>query len=519
MASRYKAEKYTWTPYDSDWNRIVPTFKDVGITSFYDYQQKYYLDYHFLNADHQKEWGLLIDSKAPKTMINEPRDSGKSVTWSTELPIYKFIEDYNSAGLLLTASDKLSKTYIRSIIDTMQKNPLLIKDFHTDWWFDMKKGREGYSAHEIHLKRTTTRREPSFMTAGVGSAIIGYHPNYAILDDIIEDMTSGIMRGDKLKDWVRKVLFPMEPEQIYIIGTRKGPDDIYQFFKDMKIFDLSTRSALSRIPRYEVKVGEDDKMQVVLLEKLTPLEQGELVYWPEKYSLLDLLKIREIIGAEAFSGEYQNDPIPTSGQTFENEWLEYYDYNTFINSPQFAASTLYTVLDPAGSSERSDYNALVTLAFYGTKIYIIEVKYGHWKPLEIIKQIKQTYVRWRKPFGKYPTTVGVEAEFMQGILIDLARAKGLHYVPFQELYPGRTAGSKKARLNSLASPFSLHSVLISEGMLGIEEFKKEFLLYDPEKLTRQSRNRDRVRWDVLDALQQCIQMGTGGDPALVGYSY
>ena len=117
MSSKYSGEKYTWNPFDADYNRIPPTFEDLGVTKFYDYQQRYYGEYHSLNADHQKEWGKLIDDKKEFVIVNEPRDSGKSVTWSIELPVYKMVQHYNSAGLLVTASDSLSKTYTRAIVD------------------------------------------------------------------------------------------------------------------------------------------------------------------------------------------------------------------------------------------------------------------------------------------------------------------------------------------------------------------------------------------------------------------
>ena len=519
-SSKYQAEKYTWQPFDDNWERTVPTLQDYDVHGFGDYQNRYHKDYHSLDADHQIEWATIYDGTEKYILINEPRESGKSITWSTETPVYEFLKNYNSAGLLVTASDALSKTYTRAIVDTMKMNPLLIRDFKSNWWFDMKKGREGFSAHEIFLKRTIIRREPSFMTAGVGKAIIGYHPDYGILDDIIqsEDSRSAVS-GDKLRDWFREVLFPMQMKRLYVIGTRKGPTDIYDFFKKRGIFKISTRKALNRIPKYESKLDEDGKRYIIIKEDLTPLEKRELVYWPQKYTLEDLLLIREVIGAEAFSGEFQNDPIPATGRTFLKEWLEYYNYYDLIESDLFRGASLYTAYDPGGTSERADYNAIVTIALILGKIYVLDVKYGHWRPEQAIKKIEETYYTWQEPFGKYPLTVGMEAEFLQGVFITLGRAMGLDYFPFLPLYPGRTSGDKIKRISSLNPYFSQHQVLISEQAQGTEEFKKEYLLYDPEKLRKQPRDKDRTRWDVLDAFQQTIQMGVAGQPAILGVKY
>jgi hypothetical protein len=520
-SSKYQAEKYTWKPFDEQGRRTVATLQDFGVRGFADYQHRYYKDYHSLDANHQVEWATIYDGPEKYVLINEPRESGKSITWSTETPVYEFLKDYNSAGLLVTASDALSKTYTRAIVDTMMMNKQLVEDFNTNWWLDMKKGREGFSAHEIFLKRTLVRREPSFMTAGVGKAIIGFHPDYGILDDIrqSEESRSGLSE-DKMRDWVRRVLLPMQMKRLYVIGTRKGPHDIYQFFREMGIFKISSRRALSRIPKYEAQFDkETGKKFIILKEDLTPVQQAELVYWPQKYTLADLLMIREMIGAEAFSGEFQNDPIPATGQTFLKEWLEYYNYNQLIDSDLFREANLYTCFDPGGASEAADYNAIVTIALIRGRIYIIDVKYGHWRPKEAIKNIALTYSQWAKPFGKYPLVVGVEAEFLQGVFIDLGRALGFEYLPWRPLYPGRTTGDKAFRINSLNTYFSTHQVYVSEYAAGIEELKKEYLLYDPEKLTKRSRDKDRPRWDVLDAFQQCIQVGVAGQPALLGVKY
>jgi hypothetical protein len=312
----------------------------------------------------------------------------------------------------------------------------------------------------------------------------------------------------------------MQMKRLYVIGTRKGPHDIYQFFREMGIFKISSRRALSRIPKYEAQFDQETgKKFIILKEDLTPVQQAELVYWPQKYTLADLLMIREMIGAEAFSGEFQNDPIPATGQTFLKKWLEYYDYNQLITSDLFREAHLYTCFDPGGASEAADYNAIVTIALIRGRIYIIDVKYGHWRPKEAIKKIAQTYQQWKEPFGKYPLVVGVEAEFLQGVFIDLGRALGFEYLPWRPLYPGRTTGDKAFRINSLNTYFSTHQVYISEYAAGIEEFKIEYLLYDPEKLTKRTRDKDRPRWDVLDAFQQCIQVGVAGQPALLGVKY
>ena len=514
MSSKYRAPKYTFKPFNEEFIRTIPTLEELGIFGFKAFQDRYYKEYHSLSAKHQDEWAVMIDGPDKYLGWNEPRYAGKSITLSTEYPTYKMVQDYNSAGLLVTASDKLSKTYNRAIVDAMKTNPGLVKDFHTDWWFDMKKGREGFSAHEIFLKRHIMRREPSFMTAGVGSQIIGFHPDYIIIDDVIQsakDRTG--LRGEDLVNWFNSVIIPMQPDRFLTVGTRKAPDDIYQHLIDLGIFEWSSRKALSRIPNYEVKFI-DKKKHIVILEKdliTNPSRKIKLVYWPERYTLEDLLLIRETIGKEAFSGEFQNEPVPAQGLVFSRDWLEFFSIKDFVRSRLFERCNLYTCIDPGGPSKYADWTAIVTIAVTpNNHIYVIDVKVGHWRVPDIIREAGLSYYKFQD-YHKLPLQIGVETSFFQISIMDFIKIDRHSLLPWVELRPTE---KKTLRIDSCGSYFQRHLIHVSEELQAYDEFLNEYLSYDPEKSKKRA-----IKDDVLDCLQQVIQMALYLPPAFLGVSY
>jgi len=243
---RYKSKKESqqYLPYDPFTGaRVLPTMSDLGINNHQVFRSKYFTNDFKYNADHQKTWDEIV-GKHLQQQIWCFRGGGKSVYFSRSYPLYYILQDLNRAVLLVTETDQLAKGYSSAIVEDILKNPQLNADFKTAALLDKSKGPKGYSAHTFNFKRFHARKEDTFRAAGIGSKIIGYHPNLIILDDIIQEGKS-LLKREGIEDWFDQVILPMRREdtQILIIGTRKSPEDIYHYIQEKGTFRTTIQRA------------------------------------------------------------------------------------------------------------------------------------------------------------------------------------------------------------------------------------------------------------------------------------
>ena len=157
--------------------------------------------------------------------------------------------------------------------------------------------------------RWETDNGGGFLAAGAGAGIAGFRADLGIIDDPIgkkEDADSKVMR-DKIWNWYLYDFTPrLKPSASQVlIQTRWHEDDLMG-----RILKLEPeRWHVVNIP---LVAGNDDALGRA---------PGELL-WPEWFNqstLDDAMKDQEV-----FNCLYQNNPIPSKGNYFENEWIQGY---------------------------------------------------------------------------------------------------------------------------------------------------------------------------------------------------
>jgi len=506
-ARRYKARKdaQEYLPYDPlTLKRIMPTLEDFEIYSHQDFREKYFQSDFPLPSPAQDEWDTIIDERRQLVILSF-RGSGKSVFFSKSYPLYHMLKDYNNTCLLVTETDDLAKGYTSSIVEAMLKNPQLIQDFNTPALFDPMKGRQGYTRHEIHLKRSVARKEDTFKACGVGKKVIGIHPELIILDDIIQE-GKGKVQGAKLEEWLNKIILPMRRKntKTIVIGTRKDPEDIYEYIMSKGTFDVSTQQVCKEIPRYEVI--RNAKRKIVDLqfvdEYWNVYENARAnVFWPQMYTLKEVMMIREEVGHLAFSGEYMNSPVVSEGMEFQRDWLQYYDLQKTLddNLNEFQRWRIFMGVDIGGASRHADYSCIASIGTFGSKIYILRLNYGHWKIPTLLQQIVKDYSMWSE-YGNTPQKVGIETNFMQKSVLEY-----LDEFTMLPLKGIKQRKKKEERIDPLQTYFERGKVFVDTKIKGYGEFLIEYLNYPNAKHD-----------DVLDAFEISMQLATQTRPAHYG---
>lgn len=504
---RYKARKdvQEYQPYDRlTLERTLPTLESMGIFSHKDFRNRYFQQDFSLKASHQDEWDGLID-KHQQLQIMSFRGGGKSVFFSKSFPLYFMLKDFNKTVLLVTETDDLAKGYTSSIVEAMTKVPNLVADFNTPALFDPMKGRQGFTRHEIHLKRAVHKKEDTFKAVGLGKKVIGYHPDLIILDDIIQEGKSQL-RADQIERWFDKIILPMRmPDtKILIIGTRKDPEDIYQYVMDKGTFETSVQKICQEIPDYTVIRDENKKiLHIDFVDDYWNVYENARrnVEWPQRYTLKDICLIREEMGIIGFSGEMMNSPVVEEGVEFQRDWLRFYSLNDTVSKrlDDFQRWRITMAVDIGGASRTADYSCIASIGTFGNKIYILRLNYGHWKIPDLLKQIHKDYQMWVN-YGNKPLKVGIEANFMQKAILEFLDE--FSWLPLKGI---KQMKKKEDRLAPMETYFERGRVFVDPDTRGYKEFLVEYLNFPNAKHD-----------DVLDALEMAISLATQVRPAHYG---
>jgi len=181
---------------------------------------------------------------------------------------------------------------------------------------------------------TTTRVK--IVAKGAANRIIGPHPQWIFVDDIIEDPQT--VADSTIEEWFFASLFPMMSKdgRMLVVGTYKHFGDTYHAIEERGIFKVMKYPAL--------------------------LPDGKEL-WPEYWTIPMLEERRAALGNVLFAREYMLKPVDDSSSLFPMRLIA----NGFEDRP-FAQSysgerDVYVGVDPAASGEiGADYSVFMVEA-------------------------------------------------------------------------------------------------------------------------------------------------------------
>lgn len=192
---------------------------------------------------------------------------------------------------------------------------------------------------------------------GFGSKLRGGHPDYLILDDVID---SQVIYSDeqnkKSKERLAAEILPMAEArtQISIIGTLQREDDLYSV-NWAEVLEDKARHWISK--SYDAIVDEEKK----------------LTLFPEKWGWDALMakkkEITLLAGEKWFEKEYRNRAVNLIGEIIKTEWRKFYD----------VLPTGLTILQGWDLSvgkdpDKGDWTACITFGYDNQRnIYILDV--------------------------------------------------------------------------------------------------------------------------------------------------
>jgi len=244
--------------------------------------------------------------------------------------------------------------------------------------------------------------------AGFGSKQRGGHPDYIILDDVVDtQVIYSDEQNKKSKERLAMEIMPMaEPHtKIIIIGTVQRDDDIYSV-------DFTSTGKRAISVSYDAIVDEEKK----------------LTLFPEKWDWETLmqrkLQISAVAGIKFFDKEYRNRPVNLLGEIIKQEWRR--DYETLPTT----CTSFYSGWDLSVGNkvDEGDYTAKITIAVdYSTTAPLIYIWSAYRDRIDIGARIRKIF---EHGVVERPLAIGVEDNVFQTDTLTIAKKNSnLNIVP------------------------------------------------------------------------------------------
>ena len=331
--------------------------------------------------------------------------------------------------------------------------------------------------------------DPVLRVCSRGADIIGSHPKWIHLEDIIQEEFKSDESNEGLQIWFKQVVsFCATHEETHETritgtGTRKAKNDFYQFLIDELKYPDFTEKALELLDgifptNEDITYYEDGRIDIDIT-KGTYKTLG-CPNWP-----LSRLLVEKILKPLEFRTQMQNEPIDPFGNFFNH---------TMYNETEFTFHALDTsiiiTIDPAFGKSTSADNTAICVLGRNTQaprtFVLLEMFAGKIKSLrKTLLSIYEKYSEWKI------IKVSCEANFLQKIMVV---DKLNETLPFT-VAPFMNKGEKVLRIQSLHDPMVSKQIMIWDKCQGKEAFREELFSWIPKASSASRKD------DMLDALQ------------------
>jgi hypothetical protein len=464
----------------------------------------------------ERKTGVNALDKAWVRKFEMPRGTGKT-TVITQAYILQLICTHPNVSIMLAnENEQTAKAILSEIKQQIESNELL-RTLYPEIIPDNLK-ETVWSATQITVKRTQSRKEPTVFVVGVGGTKTGMHPDIIFVDDMLSREAMESARAGSIADvmgqinrWIHQLVPLLSGatfRELTFIGTRWWHGDSYEHLEESfgygqepQHFMLKTKltdGSVQRLPAY--RVGD------LVVFRRAAIEDGQPAFvslGEDKYGLEALAKLR-LQDPELFAANYLNNPADELTATFRESWLRYYDWTEDSSGDQLSltdgagrrrtvglgALDVLAFVDPGGFGKtRGGDRARAALCVTGS------TPDGLHLLLDVYSE-RGTYVQAITALVGFARRYGIRKAFVeragqQVVFIDQVKeafkAAGLSVI-VEEVTTGTK--SKDDRILGLEEPFQRATIYIGRGSKFME-FKNQYSSFP--KTTRK---------DILDALSQ-----------------
>ena len=300
----------------------------------------------------------------------------------------------------------------------------------------------------------TTKRGKRIATS-IDGTLTGLGGNLIIIDDPVKpgDVMSEAVR-QRVIEWYRATLLSRADDKkaarIVLVMQRVHQNDLAGYLLEQGGFEHFNLPAIAqREETFFLGGGRTYTRQ-----------KGELLH-PDHEPAHALAELKREMGANAFSAQYQQSPIPPGGTIIKRKWLTTYDRIDRQSGDRIILSWDIALSE----AETGDYSACVVLLNRGEVFYVLEVVRGRF-PFDTLKrkviEVKQRY---------NPSTLLIEDSPISRGLIQSLREKSISVTPY------KPDTDKRSRVIAQTDLFEAGSVRFPQRASWLEEFTAELLAF------------------------------------------
>lgn len=400
-----------------------------------------------------------------RSLITLPPRSLKSFMISVAWPAWLMGHDPTCKVIGVTYSSELSNNLARGQMRIMQ----------APWY------REVFPETVISPKRMAvhdfeTTAGGGRLSTSLGGVLTGRGGDVIILDDPIKaaDAASITMREGAI-DWMLNTLFSRlnKPSQGLILGVMQRLHEYdpvgYLLERDWPELRLAA-------------IAPEDERIPLSAKRFHFRKEGTPLH-PERVSLADLERTKAEMNPNHFQAQYQQDPLPATGNMVERKWLK--RYAGLLK--RLPGDKVIQSWDTASEENlAADYSVCITALVRGQNVYILDVFRERLKYPQLREQMLRLAKTWRA----------------ETILVEYA-SSGRQLVQSlgddQRLGPAtvlavRPRESKEVRMDGQTDRIAGGQLLLPEDAPWLTEFEKEILGFPNGRYA-----------DQVDALSQLLR--------------
>lgn len=434
---------------------------DLLMTEVLDYNQLQ--DFHMLMWYHQQQSYTDIEGQKWHLAL-APRGGGKSTILTISNIILDILKNPNIRILIASKTDTNAIGFLREIKQKLESKKLVEI-------FGPQKGKLWNDGEITVANRTSSAKEPTVATVGYTGALASKHFDKIYADDLVDEENSKTEgQREKLQTWLYKILHPtLEPDGcMFVVGTRYHPDDVYGHLIETVFTTVKKKKVKSKKTGKEKikKVKERRYIRIPALfkkkgcKKKWAEHKKYVSFWPEKFSVKYLLKLKKQQGTIIFNSQYMNDVEAMKGKIFKIDWFQYYrpDDINIKNLKIFQGVDL--AIKQQDTADKFAH-CTIGVCLKTMNIYV----------LEYFNRVTH-YTRQKSVIGgmfnKYdPIRVAVEANgYQRALLQDMKTDKKLKKVRAKPVF---TDTDKTMRAWKLSAYFERGQVFVTEGMQDLIE--------------------------------------------------
>lgn len=332
--------------------------------------------------------------------------------------------------LILNAAEQNSKHFLGKIKSIVEGNavfqwlfPELIPDFTSKdlTWNEL----------ESSIVRTIDYPEPTFTAAGANAHITSRHFTRIICDDLIDEhhADSADLMNKAIENFGRyEPLLVTLDHEITVIGTRWAFNDLYSW-----------------LDKNDGTYHDIERPKGWLTYLRSAIENGKPIF-PQRLPLHEFDRLKKTRGSYYVSCLFQNDPRSPEVNVFQEDWLNWYTFDSRNHLVLEDGSTQnpatmqrVVVIDIAtGKTSKAAYSAVIAAAMDDRRrIYILEAWHGRVRTKELVNRAIKYAAKWHADI-KYEAYG--QQKLLEDPLTDAAALTG-QYINVEPINAGVRAGA------------------------------------------------------------------------------